>query len=92
MAKLTGFAATRIPGPEGLPFVGLQINALRLLVDPIRRLTAMRRAHGDLVAVARGNPAVVCAFGAALNRDVLGNSKVFETDDAENCRPLGFTR
>lgn len=82
MAKLTGFAATRIPGPEGLPFVGLQINALRLLVDPIRRLTAMRRAHGDLVAVARGNPAVVCAFGAALNRDVLGNSKVFETDDA----------
>ncbi|MFO0756362.1 MAG: cytochrome P450 [Byssovorax sp.] len=82
MAKLTGFSPAPIPGPRGLPLVGFQVNALRLLADPIRGLTALRREHGDVVAVLGQSPALVCAFGAARNREVLSNAPLFEMDDA----------
>lgn len=80
MARLTGFGPASIPGPPGPPLFPFQVNALRLLVDPIERLSVMRRL-GDVVAVADRSPAVVCAFGPERNREVLSNPAVFETDD-----------
>ena len=71
MPRLSGFPPSRIPGPEGLPGLGVYLNAIRLLIDPIGQLTALAR-HGDVVSLAAGSPAIVCAFGAARNREGMG--------------------
>lgn len=81
MPTLTGFASVPLRGPRALPFVGLQVHALRLVADPIGRMLALHREFGDLVAVADGSPALVCAFGARHNHDVLSNTAVFDNDD-----------
>jgi cytochrome P450 len=81
MPRLTGFDPVPIPGPWAPPFIGVHTNLLRIVVDPIGRLFEMRRAYGDVVAAANGNPALVCAFGAERNREVLSNQAVFENDD-----------
>ena len=81
MPRLTGFAPISIPGPKALPFIGVQANALRLLADPVGRLTQLHRDFGDIAAVAEHSPALVCAFGAEKNREVLSNHAVFENDD-----------
>ncbi|MEZ4310507.1 MAG: cytochrome P450 [Polyangiaceae bacterium] len=78
--RLTGFAPAPIPGPRALPFIGPQANALRIIADPIGRLTEMHRVHGDVAAAAGGSPALVCAFGAERNREVLSNAATFEND------------
>lgn len=81
MARLTGFDEAPIPGPAAPPFFGVQVNALRLVLDPIGRMSQMRREFGDVVAAADRSPALVCAFGPARNQEVLSNPAVFETDD-----------
>ncbi|MBK8256947.1 MAG: cytochrome P450 [Polyangiaceae bacterium] len=80
MARLSGFARMPIPGPWALPFYGTHANAVRLLLDPIPTLERMWKEHGDVVAVAAGNPALVCAFGAGRNREVLSNPALFGND------------
>jgi cytochrome P450 len=81
MPRLTGFDPAPIPGPWAPPLFGVHANLLRIVVDPIGRLFEMRRAYGDVVAAANGSPALVCAFGAERNREVLSNPSVFENDD-----------
>lgn len=81
MPRLTGFDPVPIPGPWAPPFFGVQANLLRIVVDPIGRLFEMRREYGDVVAAANNNPALVCAFGAERNREVLSNPAVFENDE-----------
>src|SRR5262245_5886538 len=81
MPRLTGFDPVPIPGPWAPPFFGVQANLFRIVVDPIGRLFEMRRLYGDVVAVANGSPALVCAFGPERNREVLSNQAVFENDD-----------
>ncbi|MEZ4295431.1 MAG: cytochrome P450 [Polyangiaceae bacterium] len=80
MPRLTGFPPAPIPGPRALPFIGVHANVIRIVADPIARLLAMRREHGDVVAAAGGSPAVVCAFGGERNREVLSNTNTFEND------------
>ena len=79
MPTLTGFAPVPIRGPRGLPFIGVQVNVVRYLADPIGRSLALRKL-GEVVAVTDRNPALVMAFGAERNRDVLSNTAVYEND------------
>lgn len=81
MPRLTGFAPVSVRGPKALPLIGVQVNALRLLADPIGRMSALHRDHGDVAAIADRSPALVCAFGAERNREVLSNLAMFEHDD-----------
>jgi cytochrome P450 len=81
MPTLTGFGTVPLRGPRALPFVGVHLQALRLVADPIGRMQALQRDFGDLVPVADRSPALVCAFGARYNHDVLSNGAVFDNDD-----------
>lgn len=81
MPRLTGFDPVPIRGPRPLPFIGVHLNALRMLGDPIGRMDALHREYGEIAAIADGSPALVCAFGAERNREVLSNPAVFEHDD-----------
>lgn len=82
MPRLTGFAPASVRGPRALPFVGVHLNALRLLADPIGQMMDLHSRFGDVAAIVDGSPAVVCAFGAERNREVLSNQALFDNDDA----------
>ena len=82
MPRLTGFDSVPIRGAKALPFIGVQTNALGFLADPVGRMIALHREFGDIAAVTDRSPALVCAFGAERNREVLSNAAVFENDDA----------
>lgn len=80
MPVLTGFASTPLPGPAPLPVLGHLPRVMQFLFDPIEHLTRLS-AQGDVVAVCRDNPALVCVFGAERNREVLTNLEVFRNDE-----------
>ncbi len=80
MPKLTGFPSVPIPGPAPIPLLGHIPRVFQFLGDPIAAVTALRQ-HGEVVAVARGNPALVCVFGAERNREVLSNPSGFQHDE-----------
>jgi cytochrome P450 len=79
MPKLTGFAPVPIRGPKALPFIGVLVNAVRLAADPIGRSLELRK-RGEVVAVTDRSPALVMAFGAERNREVLSSTATFEND------------
>lgn len=78
MPKLTGFAPVPIRGPRAVPLVGPFANILRFFGDPVGRGLALQREFGDVAAVTDRNPALVCAFGAERNREVLSTSALFQ--------------
>jgi len=80
MPRLTGFPRVPIPGPRALPTLGAVFRALEYIRDPIRMVERLR-PYGDVVAAARGNPALVCVFGAERNREVLSNPDGFRHDE-----------
>jgi len=88
MPKLTGFSSVPLPGPPPFPLLGYLPRVFQFLDDPIATLTALRR-HGDVVAVARNSPAIVCVFGAERNREVLSNPSVFRHDEDAVKGPRG---
>lgn len=81
MPKLSGFEPVPIRGPRALPFIGGPLNVIRVFADPIGRLTDLHRRFGDIAAAADRSPALVCAFGPELNREVLSNNAVFDNND-----------
>jgi cytochrome P450 len=81
MPKLTGFAPVPIRGPAPLPLAGSRLNILRFLADPVGRMLALHRAFGRIAAVTDGDPGLVCAFGAELNREVLSNAAAFKNNE-----------
>jgi cytochrome P450 len=87
MPKLTGFPSVSIPGPAPVPLLGHMPRVFQFLDDPIAVLDKLRK-YGDLVALARDNPAMVCAFGPELNREVLSQPNIYLHDeDFINARP-----
>lgn len=76
MAKLSGFAPVSIHGPRA-PF-GSFVNVLRFFGDPIGRMQTLRHEFGELAAVVDRSPALICAFGAEYNREVLSKGAVFQ--------------
>jgi cytochrome P450 len=91
MPKLSGFAPVPIPGPRAAPLVGTAARFYRFLEDPVGVVLSLRK-YGDVVAVVDENPAVVCVFGAALNRDVLSNPAVFRNPEDFFRGPEGSAR
>jgi cytochrome P450 len=80
MPKLTGFPSVPIPGPAPIPLLGHIPRVFQFLDDPIAGVIALRQ-HGEIAAVARNNPAMVCVFGPERNREVLSNPTEFEHDE-----------
>src|SRR5277367_3250680 len=78
MPKLSGFAPVPIRGPRTVPVVGPFANVLRFFGDPVGRALALQREFGDIAAVSDRSPALVCAFGAERNREVLSASSVYQ--------------
>lgn len=76
MPKLSGFGPVSIRGPRA-PF-GSFVSTLRFFGDPIGCMQSLRREYGELAAVVDRSPALVCAFGAEYNREVLSNGAVFQ--------------
>ncbi len=80
MPQLFGFEKVSIRGPKPLPLIGVPKALFELLDDPVG--VAMRlRERGDVVALIDRSPAVVFAFGADRNREVLSNLAVFRHDE-----------
>lgn len=73
MPRLFGFPQVPIPGPRALPLVGAPLKFYRFLDDPLGAVLGLRE-HGDVAAIAGGNPAMVVVFGEARNREVLSTA------------------
>lgn len=87
MPKLHGFAPVPLPGPPPAPLLGHIPALIRFLDAPIETMERLR-PHGDVVGLARDNPAIVCVFGAERNREVLSNPKGFpNVEDLLIARP-----
>lgn len=80
MPTLSGFSPVPLRGPPPTPVLGQLPGVIRFLYDPIGRMTELR-ALGDVVAVTRDNPALVCVFGGERNREVLSNPDGFRNDE-----------
>src|SRR6185437_7254801 len=78
MLVRTDLPPVALRGPAALPLLGPLGSALRFFADPVGSMLALHREHGDLVAVADRNAAIVCAFGAEHNRAVITQPGVFE--------------
>jgi cytochrome P450 len=88
MPKLTGFPNVPIPGPSPIPLLGHVPRVFKFLDDPIAGVTALRE-HGEIAAVARHNPALVCVFGPERIREVLSNPAEFRHDEDFIKAPVG---
>lgn len=51
---------------------------MRLFWDPLRLLPRLHREYGDVAALSRGDPSLVCAFGPAHNQQLLPRARQFE--------------
>lgn len=51
---------------------------LRLFRDPLRLLPRLHREYGEVAAINRGDPSLVCAFGPELNKQLLPHAGQFE--------------
>lgn len=70
--------ASSIPGPLTLPLLGSRINMLRLFGEPFTYLRELHAKYGNIVALAKNDPAYVCAFGPELNLQLLSQPDLFE--------------
>jgi cytochrome P450 len=78
MLVRTDLLPITVRGPKAPPLIGSLGAALRFFADPVGGMLDLHRAHGDLVAVADRNAALLCAFGAEHNRAVMSQPAVFE--------------
>lgn len=76
MAVQTG-SNRPMPGPRGLPGVGKGVNMLRVARNPFRWLRWLHATYGDVVALARGDPSMVFAFGPEQNHILLAQPELF---------------
>jgi cytochrome P450 len=53
-------------------------NLMRFFADPVGALLRLSAQYGDVAALAGGDGAIVCAFGAEHNRAVLSDAVRFE--------------
>lgn len=67
MPRLFGFPQVPIPGPRALPLVGAPLKFYRFLDDPLGAVLGLRE-HGDVAAIAGGNPAMVVRVSVRRSR------------------------
>jgi len=81
MPRLTGFSPVAVPGPRAVPVLGATANMIGFFADPVGRMLSLHKTWGSeangIVGVARDNPGMVCAFGAAWNQHVITRPEVF---------------
>lgn len=75
---ITLHTAKAIPGPHALPLLGWRANIFRLYNDPFNYLRWLYNTYGNVVALAKGDPSYICAFGPELNFALLSNPGLFE--------------
>lgn len=75
---LSARSASTLPGLRPIPLVGRQLAMIRLLRDPLRTLPRLYREHGEVAAINRGDPSLVCAFGPQYNQQLLPHARQFE--------------
>jgi cytochrome P450 len=78
MLARTDLPPVPIRGPAAPLLLGPLGGVLRFFADPVGRMLALRRDHGDLAAVSDGSAALVCAFGAEHNRTVITRPALFQ--------------
>lgn len=66
-----------VPGPRGLPLLDPPRSVLQFFADPVGRMLDLHRRFGSIAALVENNPAVVLAFGAARNQEVLTQPAIF---------------
>lgn len=71
----------QIPGPKGLPLIGLRGNIARFAKDPVANLVALHREYGEIVALARGTGGPVCTFGPEYNKMLFSDADQFHVFD-----------
>lgn len=81
MPHFFGLGRVEIRGPRALPGIGAARRLFELLDDPVGVVLRLREL-GEVVALIDRSPAVVCAFGAERNREVLADPGVFRHDEA----------
>ncbi|MFT3768796.1 MAG: cytochrome P450 [Minicystis sp.] len=78
MLARTDLPPIAIRGPKPPPLIGPLGRLLHFFADPVARMIALHREYGDVAAVADGNAALVCAFGAEHNHTVITQPAAFE--------------
>jgi len=69
-----------MPGPRPDPIFGWRGALVPFGADPIGYIRRAQARYGDLVALSRGAPVMIFAFGADHNRRLLSDAALFETD------------
>lgn len=67
-----------IPGLPAIPLLGRVLGLLRLFRDPLRTLPRLYREYGEVAALNRGDPSLVCAFGPTYNQQIIPHARDFE--------------
>ena len=70
MPKLFGFGQVAIRGEKHPPLIGAPMILYKFLDDPVGFVMKLRN-QGEVVALIDQDPAVVFAFGAERNREIL---------------------
>lgn len=70
--------ASAVPGLRPLPLVDRPLALLRLFRDPLHLLPSLWKEHGEIAAISRSPPPLVCAFGPRYNKQLLPHSRDFE--------------
>jgi cytochrome P450 len=84
-----------LPGTRRLPLIGQTAGILRLNTRPLDMLREQFTRFGHLSALTPlrdGEEGLVFAFGAELNREVLGNPDIFNNPSLEKLGDSAFTR
>ncbi|MBO0778814.1 MAG: cytochrome P450 [Ktedonobacteraceae bacterium] len=67
-----------LPGPTVVPLVGSWATMLKFFYDPCTYSRWLHGNYGEVVAMKRGDPAYVFAFGPAFNFHLLSQPALFE--------------
>ncbi|PRP91265.1 Pentalenene oxygenase [Enhygromyxa salina] len=64
-----------LPGPR--PLLGARANHLRFFANPALTMLRLHAKHGEIAALSRDDPSMVCAFGHRYNRQLLPTTGLF---------------
>jgi cytochrome P450 len=72
--------ARSIPGPRGIPLLGGKAGMIKLFSGSFTYLLQLHQRYGNIVALAKGDPSFVMAFGPEMNHQVLSQADVFQNN------------
>ncbi len=72
-------ATPRLPGPRKIPLLSNKAGLIRFLRDPIGTLLSLHAEYGGIAALPADDPALIFAFGAEHNRQILSDPLRFHS-------------